>query len=148
MGWSISFKDEALGDTETKMRDLVFAVAVLPLTAIYNQRSYLGSLTKVLTLLLTEYFIQLSQQYFLYHVIEIWILISLWWGKKANPKGCELRHSLWGKSSPVPEAYLQCGRNNSSQKPETKLVTNFQQQVVCRPPKKGELDSFILKHSP
>lgn len=95
-----------------------------------------------------EYFIQLSQQFSLYYVIEILIWISLWWGDKTNPKSCELWASIWGKSSPIPEACLQCARNNSSQQPEIKVVTSFQLQVVCRPPKKGELDSFILKHSP
>lgn len=93
------------------------------------------------------YFTPLSQRYCLYYVIEILIWINLWWGNKANPKSCKLWASLWGKSSPVLEACLQCGRNNLSQKPEAKLFTSFQQQVACRPPKKGELDSFILKHS-
>lgn len=93
------------------------------------------------------YFTPLSQRYSLYYVIEILIWINLWWGNKANPKSCKLWASLWGKSSPVLEACLQCGRNNLSQKPEAKLFTSFQQQMACRPPKKGELDSFILKHS-
>lgn len=124
-GWSISFKDEAEGDTET--RGLVFCSGCSSINSNLQSKVLPEKSHRSVDFVFDfEYFMHLSQQYSLYSVTEILIWISLWWSNKDNPKTCKLWANLWGNCSLVPEACLQCGRNNSSQKPETKLVTNFQ----------------------
>lgn len=91
-----------------------------------------------------EYFIQLSQQYSLYYVTEILILINLWWPIQTVADSQSLRKKQSFCTRCLPAEWKEYFISEATTKIGDKLRAAGGLQ---RPPKKSELDSFILDHS-